>query len=73
MPYSLIAKFYDLTGWTDSQIAGLLGIPRSTVQAFRTAKLNENLSEAQREKLIEAARRYRQEVYEMVAEMELFS
>lgn len=73
MPYSLIAKFYELTGWTDGHIASLLEMPRSTVQAFRTGKLSENLTEAQRERLVTAARAYRQEVYEMVAEMELFS
>lgn len=73
MSYSLIAKFYELTGSTDGHIARLLGMPRSTVQAFRTGKLNEKLTEAQRERLVEAARSYRQEVYEMVAEIELLS
>lgn len=73
MPYSLIAAFYELTGWTDAQIAQLLGLPRSTVQAFRTAKLTENLTPDQRETLLRQAQAYRQQVYETVAMMELYS
>lgn len=76
--FSLIAAFYELTGWTDAQIAALLSsptrtMPRSTVQAFRTQKLDENLSDDQRERILEAAKQYRQQVYEAVAQMELYS
>lgn len=72
--FSMIAKFYELTGASDFEISNILGgISRSTVQAYRTERLPENLSEEQKERLIKAAQHYRQQVYEMVAELELYS
>jgi len=73
MAFSLIATFYDLTGWTDSRIAQMLNMPRSTVQAFRSGKLTENLNPEQRDALVKAAQQYRLWVYNTVAEMELRS
>lgn len=73
MAFSLIASFYELTGWTDVQIAQLLGTARSNVQAFRTGKLPENLTQEQRDKLLNAARAYQAQVQASVAEMELYS
>lgn len=76
---SLIEKFAELTGWSDGDIAVLMTISateklaRSTVQAYRTHTLPEALTEAQKAKLLDAARAYRQQVYEQVAEMELYS
>ena len=70
---SLIEKFAALTSCSDGEIARLLGMSRSTVQAYRTGRLEENLSAQQKHKLVSAAQTYRQQIYEAVAELEMFS
>lgn len=77
--FSLIERFAELTGATDNEIASIISanaagdISRSTVQAYRTKRLPENLSDRQKDNLVQAARHYRQQVYERVAEMELYT
>lgn len=70
---SLVEKFAALTGASDQEIARLLNIARSTAQAYRTGRLEENLNERQKANLVTAARAFRQQVYEAVAELEMFS
>lgn len=73
MTFSLIAALSELTGWTDLQIGQLLGMARSNVQAFRTGRLRENLTEEQRTKILEAAKAHQAQVNAAVAEIELYS
>lgn len=70
---SLVERLATLTGWTDNDIASLLGMARSTVQAYRSGRLEENLTEKQREVIVKGAREYRDQVYQAVAEIELYA
>lgn len=69
----LIARLADLTGASDGEIAHILDMGRSTVQAYRTERLQENLSDAQVKMIVDAAHRYLEEVQRGVAEIELLS
>lgn len=69
----LIARFAELTRATDSDIASLLGLGRSTVQAYRTDRIPEKLSDAQVELLVTKANEYLAHVSKTIAEMEMLT
>lgn len=68
---------YDLvsavTGWTDGEIAPIVGLAKSTVQAQRTGRRRFYLTAVQRDALVKALRLYRDQVIEGVLEIEMLA
>lgn len=73
MPLPLLQLAREATNWTDPQLAGLLGIPPSSVQAIRVGRMPEKLTPAQTEALITELRGFLEDGAEVLAEIELRS
>lgn len=73
MEAGLITRAKQITGATNAQIARLLGLGESTVQAYDCGRLDERLTTDQAAKLIDACKAYRDDVVKGVAELELLS
>jgi hypothetical protein len=71
--YSLLGKAKDITGWSDLQLSQIVGLGRSTVQAYVSGRLPEYLDGKQTVALLNALRLYRDQVAQAVAEAELFA
>lgn len=71
--YSLLRTAKDITGWSDHEIAQIVGIGRSTVQAYVSNRLPEYLDGKQTQALLNALRLYRDQVVADVAKAELFA
>jgi hypothetical protein len=72
-PDSLLQRAQDITGWSDHQLAQIVGIGRSTVQAYRTARLPEYLDGKQVAALRTALELYRDQIAQDVAEWSMFA
>lgn len=68
--YDLVST---ITGWSDGDIARIVGLARSTVQAQRCGRIPTNLRQEQTAALINAVRMYRDQVVAGTAELELFA
>lgn len=73
LPYTLLGKAKDITGWSDAQLAQVVGLGRSTVQAYVSGRLPEYLDGQQTRALLDALRLYRDQVSQSVMEAELFA
>lgn len=63
----------DLTGWSDADLAVILGVSRQLVQKYRTGAAPIYLSGLQRHALLQAVRLFRDQIIQGVAELELRS
>lgn len=70
-PLLLLAK--EATNWTDPQLADLVGIPRSTVQAIVSGRTPEYLNDGQKRQIAEEVRGFLQDGAEVLAEIEMRS
>lgn len=70
--FSIIDEVERITGASDGDLAVVMDIARSTVQAYRAGRRNENnLTKAQRELLLDYARRFRDAIVKDVFKLEL--
>lgn len=70
---SLLAKAKEITGWTDPDLALVVGMPRSTVQACIAGRRVESLDATQTKALLDALRLHRDKLVAGVEEIELLS
>lgn len=70
---NLLERVAFITGWSDGEIAELIGVGRSTVQAQRSGRLPINVTDVQKKSLIFALKTYARQVAEDVEEFELFA
>ena len=69
----LFERVATLTGWKDADLAQILGIGRSTVQAVRTGRIPGYLTANQRHALVQALRLYRDQIADAVIELEMLA
>jgi ribosome-binding protein aMBF1 (putative translation factor) len=71
LPFSLIRKAVEITGWSHAYLSELLAMPRSSVQAICAGKYTEYLDARQSQALMDAVRLHRDQIIQGVAEMEM--
>lgn len=69
----LFERIEALTGWKDADLAEILGIGRSTVQAVRSGRIQTYLTANQRHALVQALRLYRDQIADAVIELEMLA
>lgn len=71
LPFSMIRKAHEVTGWTHAELAATLGMTRPTVQAIIAGRFNEYLNARQTQALLDAVRLYKDQVVQGFTEMEM--
>ncbi len=66
----IVTKVKWMTGWTDKQIAEVIGMSEPTVQAYRLGRIRENLKPAQIRALLTELRGWMTDCAECMAEIE---
>lgn len=69
LPFSFIALASRLR-MSDSEVADILGMPKSSVQAIRTGRYKENLTDEQIEKLVSKALSIKEDAEVILDQME---
>lgn len=70
---SMLAKAATILGLSDGELAQLVGLGRSTVQAYRSGRLPEHLDGKQVQTLLRACELVRDRIVQDVIELELMS
>lgn len=71
--FCLVDRVQKITGWSDNDIAVIVGLGRSTIQAYRSGRLPEYLDGQQIHNLMQALALFRDKLIQDVAELELMT